>query len=353
MRRSDGLFAPSMSGNGFVVLLDAPRVQRSLEASDVARVRMRLRRSLKNHLAKRLTGRESDMFGCYVGGSLMRDEDGIPVERIVYRSLEEAFADALREREREEKRQLANLRRVLETGQVRSVYQPVVDLENRRVIGYEALTRVPRGRFASTEHLFKVAAETKTLWTLERMCRQKALEGLPAMDRDQLLFLNIEPDSIHDPELVASSFLNRLSSRGLGPEQVVLEMTEHSAVTDFAAVRRTLTEFRKMGFRLAMDDVGSGYSGLQAIAEIAPDFIKVDMTLVRSVHTHPIKRELISTIRRFTDTTGIVLIAEGVETYEELESLIGAGVRCAQGFLFARPASSPASLDWDRIPRCS
>lgn len=351
MRKSDGLFSPSISGNGFVVLLDAPRVKRELEPADVSRVRMRLRRSLKAHLTKNVSENILELFGCYVGGSLMRSDDGVAVERIVYRSLEEAFADALREREREERRQLINLRRVLETGQVHAVYQPVVDLVERKVIGLEALTRVPQGRFSNPEHLFKVAAENNTLWSLERLCREKALQGLPALADNELLFLNIEPDSIHDPQLLEPSFLRRLEESGLTPRRIVLEMTEHTAVSDFGAVRRTLQEFRKMGFRLAMDDVGSGYSGLQAIAEISPDYIKVDMTLVRNLDTHPIKRELISTIRRFTDTTGITLVAEGVETHEELASLIDAGVRCAQGFLFARPASPPASPDWGLIPR--
>jgi EAL domain-containing protein (putative c-di-GMP-specific phosphodiesterase class I) len=161
----------------------------------------------------------------------------------------------------------------------------------------------------------------------------------------------VEPDSIHDPHLSGGEFVDLLAEAGLSPQQVVLELTEHSAVRDFVAFRRTLERFRALGFRLAMDDVGSGYSGLQAIAEIAPDFIKVDMHLVRGVHESTIKRELIDTIRRFTDSTGITLVAEGVESTEELEALVKVGVRCAQGYLFARPGAPPGVPDWAELAR--
>jgi EAL domain-containing protein (putative c-di-GMP-specific phosphodiesterase class I) len=231
------------------------------------------------------------------------------------------------------------------------VYQPVVDVVARRVIGFEALTRVRTGRFETVEMLFKAAEDNDALWTLERLCRQRAVQGLPPLEREQMLFLNIEPDSIEDPELTAPAFLRTLRESGLDPGQIVLELTEHSVVRDFASFRRSLSRFRALGFRLAMDDVGSGYSGLQAITELGPEFIKADMTLVRGIHESPIKRELIATIRRFSDSTGITLVAEGVELPEELEALMGVGVRCAQGYLFARPDAPPAEPNWDRVPK--
>ena len=118
-------------------------------------------------------------------------------------------------------------------------------------------------------------------------------------------------------------------------------------------VRRMITRCRRQGYRVAMDDVGSGYAGLQAIAEISPDYIKMDMSLVRDIHRHTIKRELVSTIRRFSDSTGITLVAEGVETLDELKSLMNTGVRCAQGFLFSKPARTPVEPDWDSIPKAT
>ena len=351
MRREDRLFEPSVSGNSFALLLEPPRHGRALAEADLARVRMRLRRGLKVHLARRLAKEVVESFGWYVGAVLMRNDPGVRIERIVHRALEESFADALREKEREGRRNAVQLARILHLGLVKSVYQPIVDLPGRRVIGFEALTRVGSGRFETVELLFKAAEANDVLWSLERLCRRKALEGLPLIGPDQMLFLNVEPDSIHDPQLSGGEFLDLLAAAGLTPRQVVLELTEHSEVRDFVAFRRTLERFRSLGFRLAMDDVGSGYSGLQAIAEIAPDFIKADMHLVRGVHVSPIKRELIDTIRRFTDSTGITLVAEGVELPEELEALERVGVRCAQGYLFARPGDPPGIPDWAELTR--
>jgi EAL domain-containing protein (putative c-di-GMP-specific phosphodiesterase class I) len=221
----------------------------------------------------------------------------------------------------------------------------------RRVIGFEALTRPPQKQFSSPELLFKTAHREGVLWPLERICRRHALENLPPLTDGQLLFLNTEPESIFDPALRESTFIRQMKQAGLDPNHLVLEVTEHAAVEDFASLRRALDEIRSMGFLLAMDDVGSGYAGLQAIAEMRPDYLKIDMTLVRGMHLDPFKRELIATIRRFADSTGIVLVAEGVEQIAELESLAEVGVRCAQGYLFARPGSPPGQPDWDWLLR--
>ena len=350
MRTTDQLFWPSIIGNGFVILLDAPRTGRPLNGMDVSRVRFRLRRSLRKHLTRTIQERQLQSFGVYVGGSLMHYEPGIPIDRIVYRCREEAFADALKDKDREGRRYSNNLRKVIEGEQVQVVYQPVLDLVDRKVIGLEALTRVPRSRFPNPEVLFKIAHQNNTLWTLERLCRNRALEGLPDLNNGQKLFLNVEPDSLHDPHLLEQPFSDRLMDAGLRPQQIVLEITERTAIQDFTMVRRMITRCRRQGYRVAMDDVGSGYAGLQAIAEISPDYIKMDMSLVRDIHRHTIKRELVSTIRRFSDSTGIILVAEGVETQDELKALVDTGVRCAQGFLFSKPSRVPVEPDWDSIP---
>ncbi len=349
MRSSDSLVEPASRGNALVLLLDFSRSGESPEMTDVARVRARLQRHLTMHLARALPRDALERFGCYVGGTVMRHDPSVDPERIINRALEEAFADALRAQERESRWHHLLLRRVLRSGSLYSVYQPVVDISARRVIGYEALTRVHRGRFENPEALFRTAVRHDALWSLERLCRRRALEGISGLEPGTKLFLNTEPESIRDPELAAPAFVEQLRVAGLQPGQIVLEITEHSVVRDYAALRRRLEAFRSHGFQLAIDDVGAGHSGLRSVAEIAPDFLKVDMNLVRDVHAYPLKRELISTILKFSDRTGITLIAEGVESREELVSLAESGVRCAQGFLFARPGAPPPEPDWSPL----
>jgi EAL domain-containing protein (putative c-di-GMP-specific phosphodiesterase class I) len=228
-----------------------------------------------------------------------------------------------------------------------------VNVEERRVVGVEALTRASEPMFRNPATLFREAQRQGALWRLERLTRRRALESLPPLTASQLLFLNVEPESIHDPELAGPDQLEAMKLVGLDPQRIVLELTEHAVVRDFASLRESLRRCRDAGFRLAMDDVGSGYAGLQAIAEIGPDFLKVDMSLIRDVHLHPIKRELCATIQRFADSTGVTLVAEGVETREELASLTATGVRCVQGYLFARPDKSLAEPDWDTLDRAT
>ncbi len=349
IRREDRVFEPSVSGNAFVLVLAPPRTGRPLSDEDVSQVRERLRRGLRLHLARSLPRDVLERFACYVGSATMTADPTVRLERIVYRSLDQAFADALAGKAIEDRGLADELSRIVRNGLVRAVYQPVVDVAAHRTIGYEALSRVPRDRFENVDLLFKTAHEHDSLFDLERLCRLRALEGLPALGPDGVLFLNVEPDALHDPEFTDGTFLRGLEAAGLSPSRIVLEMTEHSRVRDFAAFRRTLQDLRTRGFRLAMDDVGSGYAGLQSIAEIAPEFIKVDMTLVRDLDASAIKRELIATIRRFADATGIGVVAEGVERVGEMVSLMETGVRFAQGYLFAKPDAPPRYPDWDAL----
>ena len=154
------------------------------------------------------------------------------------------------------------------------MYQPVVDLQERRSIGFEALTRLTTGAFTGPTRLFKAAYENDAIWKLERLCRERAIRGVQGFPAGQLLFLNMEPDSIYDPALRSERIFEQLREVGLSPERVVLEIAEHSAVQDHQAFRQMLSYFQFHGFRLAVDDVGSGYSGLQSIAELRPHFIK-------------------------------------------------------------------------------
>jgi EAL domain-containing protein (putative c-di-GMP-specific phosphodiesterase class I) len=349
MRRTDTLLEPSLSGNTFVILLDRPREDRPLSMADISRVRNRLLRSISAHIGRRLSHTITERFGIFVGGTLMHHEPAADSRRMIYRSLEEAIANAMTRQEEEERQHAVHLREILRSGRIDIVYQPVVEVVERRIMGFEALTRLPQRQFDSPDLLFKVANENGSLWALERLCRRKALESLPPLDKRQMLFLNIEPDSFFDPQLRKRKFLRWIERAGLDPHRLVLEVTEHAAIADFDLFRRKLVEIRSLGFQLAMDDVGAGYAGLQAITAIRPDFIKVDMTLVRDMHLDLIKRELIETIRRFTDSTGIVMIAEGVESRAELESLTRAGVRCAQGYLFAKPDSPPRQPRWQPV----
>ncbi|HET9482181.1 MAG TPA: EAL domain-containing protein [Candidatus Polarisedimenticolia bacterium] len=349
LRQEDFVSEVMISGNAFIILLAPPRDRPGVEIADLRRVRDRLHERLRKFLARRLPPEISERFACYVGASLVCDDRAARPERIIYRALDEAHADSLAERHLATQRQLLSLREILASRSIKAVYQPVVDLRKRRVLGWEALSRPGGTGFDNIEQVFKAAYESQAVWPLERLCRERAMEGLPPMQGNELIFLNVEPDSIYDPQFRSEKTLELLDKASLTPDRVVLEMTEHSAVRDFTAFRQTLTYFRSQGFRLAIDDMGSGYSGLVTIAEIQPEFVKIDMNLIRELHCRPLKRELVDTIVRFARRAGIEVVAEGIETPEELEALLQVGVHLAQGFLFARPGAPPQHPDLDLL----
>jgi EAL domain-containing protein (putative c-di-GMP-specific phosphodiesterase class I) len=350
LRREDVVSEVMISGNAFVILLSPPRGEKEVSYPDLDKVRRRVAARLGRFMKERLPGHLLGRFGLYVGCAVLAQEGSGRLERQVYRALEEAFTDSLQERKREQRQDALRLKEVLKAGNLHAVYQPVVDLIGRRAIGYEALCRITDGSFAGPDQLFQAAYDNDSIWKLERLCRQRAVLGARGLPEDSSLFLNMEPDSIHDPTLRSEATFRLFESAGLKPTQIVLEMTEHAAVRDFGAFRQILKQLQALGFRLAIDDVGSGYSGLKTIAELRPDFIKIDMSLIRDIHQHPIKQDLTGTVARFSSGAGITLIAEGVETSDELRCLLGLGVRFAQGYLFARPGPPFPAAALEAIP---
>jgi EAL domain-containing protein (putative c-di-GMP-specific phosphodiesterase class I) len=231
------------------------------------------------------------------------------------------------------RRRSRGLREILSERRITTVYQPIVDLRARRVIGYEALSRGPDGEFVTPDVLFRVAYEAELVAKLDAVCREQAVLELGHLGDDQLLFINMEPQSIFDPRLASA-----IPPKHVG--QVVFEITEHAAIADFATFRQAVHLLRQSGFHFAMDDVGSAYSGLRIVAGIVPDFIKLDMELTRGAQDQRVKMELVRAIANFCTETGVPLVAEGIETPEELNGVLDVGVHLVQGYLLGKPASA-------------
>jgi diguanylate cyclase (GGDEF)-like protein len=236
-------------------------------------------------------------------------------------------------------------RRLIEIPLLYSVYQPVVDLANGDIMGWEALARGPgEGHFASPKTMFDFAEEVGTLFQLERACRQQAVKDLGRTEHNQKLFLNIHPQTLGDPDFRAGETKGLLADHGLKPENVVFEITERHSIRDFTLFHRTLDHYRSQGFLVAIDDAGTGFSGLNRIAMLRPDFIKADMSLVRGASSNPVQRALLETLAIFADKIGCSVIGEGIENESDLSCLISTGVHYGQGFYLGRP-SSPKSRE--------
>jgi len=287
------------------------------------------------------------LFDIYVGRSHVYYSPKTRLERLIYRGIREAAAAAKSVEERERARKVADLRATLRDRRVYIDYHPIVVADTRKVFGYEALARGEMRSLRSPEVMFEVAAEADLIWDLSRLCRSKALEGVHTrLQPHEMLFLNVDPQDFADP-----TFTDQLESEVKDAQRVVIEITERTAIKDYPKFRERLKAFRDRGYRFAVDDAGSGYAGLGSIANLEPDFIKLDISLINCIDTNFIKQSLVETIVRFANDQNAMVIAEGVERAEEFETVKKLGVHLVQGFYLHKPARMDPHATPATVPR--
>lgn len=237
------------------------------------------------------------------------------------------------------------LLRIIRDKKIVPVFQPIVSLKDGEIMGYEALARGPSDSpLHMPAQLFSVAVKHKMLLALEHICREVSIQQTQMLAPGQQLFLNVTPEVINDPEFRNGRTKQVVLHHGLIPEQITFEITERTAISDFGNFTRALHHYRTQGYCIAVDDAGAGYSSLQAIAELYPDFIKLDMSIVRDIHNNPFKIAILEALVNLASAMNSKIIAEGVETMDELLTVMKLGVGYAQGFFFARPSNPPAQI---------
>lgn len=229
----------------------------------------------------------------------------------------------------------SDIQEVLDAEALEIHLQPVVDVGSGRTVGWEALSRFPGGPSRSPEWWFRAADAVGLGVELELLALRKALEYRGVAGPGQRLAVNVGPRTVLDP---------RFAEELAGPvDRVTIELTEHEAVADYAALLHVLEEQRIRGAKLSVDDTGSGYSGLAHIMRMRPDVIKLDRELVSGIHLDPIKRAMATAVVTFANAIGATVVAEGIEVQEEARTLRGLGVLHCQGYFFGR--AEPVSTD--------
>ena len=211
-----------------------------------------------------------------------------------------------------------------------------------------ALSRGPAGtEIESPEVIFELARDFDLVWEVESLCITNVKPWLEEICSRGFLFFNLE-----------SQFIQQLHQRGMGVfdsffschQNIVIEVTERSAIRDYRTFRRTLHELKAMGFKIAIDDCGSGYATLEAIAELKPDYLKVGHSLFSGVDRDPIRRRLVDLVARAADTIGAQTVAEAIETPEQLKVTRELGIQQGQGYFFAAPAPWEVIKNWRPKP---
>ncbi len=215
-------------------------------------------------------------------------------------------------------------------------YQPIVDMSERRVWGYEALVRGTNGESAASI-LAQVTDEHR--YRFDQLCRVTAIEGAGRLFRDKQarLSINFMPNAVYEPAACIRASLAAAERVGFARERIMFEFTEEERITDYAHIKHIVAEYRRFGFLTAIDDFGAGYAGLNLLANFQPDVVKIDMALIRDIHRSTARQTIVAGIVTIARALGLTVLAEGIETREELAVLRAAGIQLFQGYLFAKP----------------
>ena len=234
--------------------------------------------------------------------------------------------------------QLSALSAILAQRSIHSLFQPIMCLSEQRVFGHEALSRGPSNSpLHAPLNLFSIARQAGRLTELEAACRESACRRFSEQQLLGKLFLNISPESLLEPHYPSGLTLKLLEQVGLPPSRVVIELTEHTPTDDFQLLSNALHHYRDMGFSIALDDLGAGYSSLRLWSELRPEYVKIDRHFIDGIHRDPLKREFVGSILQIARASKAQVIAEGIELAQELAVLMEMGVDLVQGYLLGRP----------------
>lgn len=233
--------------------------------------------------------------------------------------------------------EIRRLREVIDGRQLEIAFQPIVRLRGRETVGYEALSRFHATPARSPDRWFSDAARHSLRGELEFLAVSLALQGLGRIRSDQFLSINVAPEI-----MVTSDFKGSLEAQCPDLGRIVVELTEHSRVDEYAPLLETMSEFRGRGARFAVDDAGSGFASFSHVLKLRPEWIKLDIEFTRGIDHDPARRAIATALVQFASEVGSHVIAEGIENEREFETLADVGVPYGQGYFLARPGPLPS-----------
>ncbi|WP_308635013.1 EAL domain-containing protein [Paenibacillus silvisoli] len=321
------------------VCLTLPFVHRKQPEEQLLELGSRLRQEWETRFMETFFGGVVPELKLHAGVSCLNAGISSEEERI-YDGIKRAIIHGQHNGATERSLRRRALEQILLDRLIQPAYQPIISLQGgtEEVYGYEALSRLPDRRwFDGPLQLFDFAAEEGLIYSLDRLARERAIEGSAGFAAGQKLFINITAKIMNDPSFTTGRTMLMLEKCGLSPHHVVFEITERSSIEDFGAAKRVLQHYRNQGYEIAIDDAGAGYSSLQSIVELEPDYIKIDRSLIHGIHQDGMKAHLVQTFTDLAAKMGISLVAEGIEEESELQYIRSIGVHYAQGYLLGRP----------------
>ncbi len=299
----------------------------TVQMSEISRIASELKRYMKTlpgscYINYSYAGAHPEVTGSYLEVRFPTKMESVRVPSLAVRSDKyEAFLNV-----------------VVRGKKLSSVFQPIVDMKVRRIVGYEALTRCPEGDFASDPaSLFSMARESGRTKELDKICVDCALRTAQGLPADRKIFLNLNHETLIDPKSMKTLF----SEKGtIGFKNIVIEVTEQSILRSFQKVKDALLELKEQGVSVAIDDVGGGAVSLRDVAVLKPDFIKFDRSLIRQIDSNVTKQQIVLSMLLFANGINAMTTAEGIETKEEYDAVMMCGVPLGQGYFISRPGKA-------------
>ncbi|WP_286269635.1 EAL domain-containing protein [Thalassotalea hakodatensis] len=237
------------------------------------------------------------------------------------------------------------IEKIINNKAVSTVFQPIFDVQNKSILGYEALTRGPKdSALHSPDRLFQCATDLGLLSELEIICRDIAIKRFVQLGLKGKLFLNISPLVLLDKAHPQGETIKLVELAGLNCHQIVIELSEKYPYPNATMLKQALEKYRQFGFDVAIDDLGAGYSGLKMWSLLRPNIVKVDRYFVENCHQDSFKRKFLTAIFELAKSANAEVIVEGIENHQEFTLLRSLGMRFAQGYYLAMPASEPSQV---------
>lgn len=343
IRTSDRLCLNMPGGDMLLLFLSQPRgnsdtVSPSIAVEDVM---ARFERQLfEPFAAAKITFHEA-LDSVAMGSAHLLHNASVDPRREIYRAIRRARADAEVNFHEMQRRRHRVVGHMIAHQKIDTVYQPIVALPERRIVGYEALSRADEADSDELGvHLFVAASRAELDGELDQACRTLSIDRRPKIDDEKRLFINCLPPTFFEPNRELDALVQQWLDDGHEPGQFVFEITEQITYEQALRIMPTVQRLRDQGFLFALDDVGTGAANLRLLADLDPDYIKMDLTLTQGIHKSQRKRDLAQYLLDLANKSDAKLIAEGIEEQAELDTIIDLGIELGQGYLLGRPKAA-------------
>lgn len=311
---------------------------------DLEDVMTRVKRQLFEPFSSSQMNFQRALDSVSLGSALLLHNSSVNPRREIYRAIRRARADAKVKYHEMQRRRHRVIGHMIAQRKIETMYQPIVELPSRQIMGYEALSRAEETDAEELGvHLFVAASRAELDGELDQTCRQLSVDRRPEMDNQKRLFINCLPPAFFEPNRQLHRLVERWLNDGLQPEQLVFEVTEKITHEQAIRIMPTVQRLRDRGFQFALDDVGTGAANLRLLADLNPAFIKMDITLTQEIHKSERKRELAQYLLDLAHKSDAQLIAEGIESKDELEAIADLGIEYGQGYFLGKPRRA---RDW-------